>query len=225
MYWLLSLLIIVVNLAPAHATDSILDTINDTLSLSFSYDNGESYTTLDASYDLTDSWRIFGEMDTLGYWETGVGYNFILGEVYNEISIKGLGGNNYLSDTINPSIGLFSAGFITNELIWMTNFDIGYAKANRQDENLPIEMDLEKYTVDKMVGIHHDTTEWLGLSYMFNHDSSKIKSHFMNTKTSTGHYTYHELVVTLNIKGWKPSFTLTLDGESVKTEIGLSFDF
>ncbi|WP_163133362.1 hypothetical protein [Agarivorans sp. Alg241-V36] len=191
----------------------ILDTITDTFSISFGSD---TTATLNASYDLNDSWRVFGEVDTEGYGEFGFGYSFLTGSVYHEIAGYVSSPGQLSEFSVKPWLGYFVAGYVTDSTVLYGSLDLGYDQAE------PINT-VHKTNVDTSLGLVQEVTDWLSFGYEFSHyHSFHVAKHWGNK----GSMNTHEVSAMFNIKGVKPTirYHISEDFDNY-VELGLSFDF
>ncbi|MFA0698052.1 hypothetical protein AB4585_25435, partial [Vibrio sp. 10N.222.49.C9] len=63
--------------------------------------------TLNGSYNINETWRVFGSVDTDEYLELGVGYSFFVADrIYNELFVTAGASTD---NTYVTGLGLFSA--------------------------------------------------------------------------------------------------------------------
>ncbi|MEZ9786762.1 hypothetical protein BCV08_16635 [Vibrio breoganii] len=211
----------------AFASDT-LETIKDTFSVSF---GSETTATLNASYDLSEDWRVFGEVDSEGYWEAGVGYNFIIGNIYNEVTFYAADG----LDKAKPWVGYFAAGYLAEDLVMYGSVDVGYGKFARSASGDLIDIDVTNnhFNMDATVGLMYDITDWFALGYEFSHynrydiNELSINDRYKSDKGLNHVVHSHEVSATFNIKGVKPtvSYHFYEDSDLNFAEVGLYFDF
>lgn len=207
--------------AQAVTFDDIVEYIDETFDVSATTDkDGDYYFTLNASHQVNDTWRVFGEYDTNHNYELGVGYSFFTSFLYNELYVKAA---NTSFTTSKPYVGLFSAT-VVGETVLYTNLETGYATGYYKGEY--IDVDYEGIDFNKSIGALYDVTDWMTIGYSFNHDKTWHRTEFerLGTTKFNGAMQYQDISATFDIKGVKPSVTYTF-GDTTKIEFGFKFDF
>ncbi|MGF1697141.1 hypothetical protein L4C54_15840 [Vibrio lamellibrachiae] len=237
-----SLLVISLFVSPVQAeiVDSI-EKFTDIFGVSFSKDiDGSTVTTLDASYDVTEKLRVFGDIDTESNWEAGIGYSFWQGEGY------------YTENSLKISDGKYSTGiFIAKSLHekWVAIGDVNYnnkkqiadpfcgSESTCGGNHLNV-IAHPSDSVDYSIGAMWSPIELFDLVYKFNHEVGLKENYISFDKPITvnderlsrsygkTNYHYHEAIVYLNAKYIRPSITYTyFEGGQDYIEFGLTFDF
>jgi len=231
--------VIIASLFAYSAHADLVETIEqftDIFGVSLSNVDGNTVYTLDASYDINDKLRVFGDIDTESSWEAGIGYSFWSGEsYYTENTIK-------VSD-IKYSTGIFAAKSIAED--WIAIGDINYnymldiddpfcvidGICNGNSRNIVYE---PSDTIDYSAGFMWSAHQYIDLMYKFNQEFgiSNNKLSFdeilgvNELKGNTTNVIYHEVMVYLNMKYVRPSITYTMsDDFDNYVEFGLTFDF
>ncbi|MFM2587347.1 hypothetical protein [Vibrio sp. TBV020] len=228
--------VIIASLFAYSAHADLVETIEqftDIFGVSLSNVDGNTIYTLDATYDINDKLRVFGDIDTESSWEAGIGYSFWSGEsYYTENTIK-------VSD-IKYSTGIFAAKSIAED--WIAIGDINYNyMLDIDDPNCHwfdscngnrLEMVyLPSDTIDYSLGAMWSAHKYIDLMYKFNQEIGLFHNEIsvlgekypLNKRTNT---IYHEVMVFLNLKYIRPSVTYTVRDELENyVEFGLTFDF
>ncbi|MCJ8301364.1 hypothetical protein [Shewanella sp.] len=198
--------------------------------------DGEAVYTLNASVDIGETWRMFGEYDSNEFWEVGVGKSFYTSFMFTEVTAK--------ANSVGYSAGIFTGIPISETIILMA--DTNY---NWYTEEFSFGFDLgDDYqgelgftpsdTVDIMLGVSWSAHERLNVSYSYNHvyDTRGGNSWvtvpeldidercFLDINCSKGNFNYHDITLTTQIWKFSPYFTYTYfaDRENLY-EFGLVF--
>ncbi|MGF1721940.1 hypothetical protein L4D20_18070 [Vibrio kyushuensis] len=231
-----SLLVISLFVSPVQAeiVDSI-EKFTDIFGVSFSKDiDGSTVTTLDASYDVTEKLRVFGDIDTESNWEAGIGYSVWQGDSY------------YTENTLKVSEWKYSTGiFVAKSLHeqWVAIVDVNYNyKKDIEDPICKIfgecngnKLDTTFHpsdSIDYSIGAMWSPVSYFDLIYKFNHEVG-LKDNYLSVNNTSWPMTngrsnthYHEAVLYINAKYIRPSITYTyLDNGKDFIEFGLTFDF
>ncbi|GEA61458.1 hypothetical protein [Vibrio comitans] len=212
----------------------VIDFITETFDISVSNsdflgDYSSDYVfTLNASYNINETWRVFGSLDTDEFLDVGVGYSFFIAErVYNEVSVS-VGGNT--DKTYVTTVGLFSATQ-WNDFVFYTNFEGQYIENNPDIPNLDVQR--QQIFFNKLVGTNYEVTQWLSLSASYGHDQNHYDvisvNDFKFTAPIEGYAdSYVNLGFILNLWGVKPYIAYRFDlneSEASYWDFSLSFDF
>jgi hypothetical protein len=195
--------------------------------------DGEAQYTVNASVDLSNTWRVFGEFNTEKYWELGVGKSFYTDVMALEVSAK-------LTD-YGFSAGTFMAMPVVDKV--MLFGEINY---NWNTRDLHVEMDkinsvyTPADTIDIQIGMLWNAHEYLAVSYSFNQiyetQGAKLdsgitlpaydishKHHYVYGK---GSMNYHKLTFTGKLWKLAPYFSYSYMSNSENIyEFGVSFNF
>ncbi|GEM80138.1 hypothetical protein [Vibrio superstes] len=214
--------------ANALAESTLVDTIakfTDIFGISFSQQNGNTVTTLDANYYITEDLRVFGDIDTDINWEVGAGYSVWKGDTYYTE-------NSFKVSEYKISTGIFTAKVLSQN--WTAIGDINYNYKFESDYCLSSTCltYIPSNSIDYSAGVIWSPIQYFDLLYKFNHEIGFSNNTWNGTQNginiSTGKtdLNYHEMILFLNIKQLRPSVTYTYFEEREDTiEFGLTFDF
>ncbi len=198
--------------------------------------DGAAVYTLNGSFDIGDTWRVFGEYDSNEFWEAGVGKSFYNTFMFTELTAK--------VNRTGYSAGIF-AGIPVSETVtlmadanynWYTDeFRFGFNLGDDHQGELGI---MPSDTVDIMLGASWSAHERLNISYSYNHvydtrgGTSWVtvsgldvdRQCFLDINCNKGNFNYHDITLTTQVWRFSPYFTYTYfaDRENVY-EFGLSF--
>ncbi|PMG71845.1 hypothetical protein BCU84_20165 [Shewanella sp. 10N.286.51.B7] len=195
--------------------------------------DGEAIYTANASVDISETWRVFGEYNNEHYWEVGVGKSFYTQAFAIELSAK--------ASDYGFSAGTFWAMPLQEDYVLFAD-----ANYNWNTNDLSIEADRvsSDYTpadsVDIQLGLLWKAHEYIGISYSFN-QIYETKSASLNTDITLPEYdvshkhhylygkgsmNYHKLSITSKIWKLAPYFSYSYfaDSENIY-EFGLAFNF
>ncbi|WP_394388249.1 hypothetical protein [Shewanella woodyi] len=193
---------------------------------------GEAVYTLNASFNIGDTWRVFGEYDSDEFWEVGVGKSFYNSFMFTEVTVKANRGGY--------SAGMFAGIPVSDTVIliadtnynWYTDeLKLGFELGDDYQGEISF---IPADTVDAMLGISWQAHKRLNVSYSYNHvyDTTggqrivSIPELDINSRLvlSKGNYNYHDVTLTTEVWKLSPYFTFTYfpDGQSFY-EFGLSF--
>ncbi|WP_223296201.1 hypothetical protein [Shewanella halifaxensis] len=197
--------------------------------------DGEAVYTLNASFDIGETWRVFGEYDNNEFWEAGVGKSFYNAFMFTEVTAKANRGGY--------SAGVFAGIPVSETVILMadTNYNWSTLSYDFQYDGKSIQVDgsySPSDTIDFMLGFSWRALERLNVSYSYNHvyettgDRVQREIHIPDfeyddkriSRLSKGNYNYHEITLTTEVWKLSPYFTYTYFPNSENFyEFGLSF--
>ncbi|PMG84751.1 hypothetical protein [Vibrio breoganii] len=184
--------------------------------------------TLNGSYNINETWRVFGSVDTDEYLELGVGYSFFVADrIYNELFVTAGASTD---NTYVTGLGLFSATK-WKDFVFFTNIEGQYIERNPDFSQIDVKQ--QELFFKKLIGTSYEMTSWLALPASYAHDKNhynvfKIEEYKFTSPAKGYVDSYVNLGVTLNLWGIKPfvSYKFDLsDSEYSYWEFSLSFDF
>ncbi|WP_117235299.1 hypothetical protein [Vibrio maerlii] len=225
------------------ANDTLIESIERftdifSVSLSQSPDNDKTVATLDINYQLTDQFRIFGEVDTRDYWQAGLGYSFWQGDTYYTE-------NNLKVSEHEINTGIFAAKLIHEQWTLLAELNYNFMDKDSEFDNAASKVQFNiADTFDYGIGTLWSPVKYVDILYKFNHEigvtkdsrNLYVKNDYPILGIDSGHYKnkdrfnhhYHEVAMFLNLKYLKPSVTYTFDleySDNNFVEFGLAFDF
>lgn len=196
--------------------------------------DGEAIYTLNASFDIGETWRVFGEYDSNDFWEAGVGKSFYTTFMFTEVTAK--------ANRSGYSTGIFAAIPVSDSMILMadTNYNWTTSSYGFQYDGELIQVDgsySPSDTIDFMLGFSWSAYERLNVSYSYNHVYDTTGDRIQReinipdfefddkriNRLSKGNYNYHDITLTTELWKLSPYFTYTHfpNGENFY-EFGLS---
>lgn len=208
-----------------------IEKFTDIFSISFSNSHGTTITTLEGSYDLTDTFRVFGDIDTESYWEVGVGYSFWQGESYYTENTLSASNHRY-------STGIFGAKVLNEQWALIGDINYNYKLDIKDPFCKPANVCLGDHlnyspsdSIDYSLGTMWSPFQYVDLIYKINHEvglQTNTLTFFKDVNWSlerTNTY-YHETAIYFNLPYIRPSVTYThFDKNDNYIEFGLTFDF
>ncbi|PMJ92906.1 hypothetical protein BCU12_06235 [Vibrio sp. 10N.261.55.A7] len=210
----------------------ITDTFDITVSNSnFLDERSNDYIfTLSGSYNLNETWRVFGSIDTSEYADIGFGYSFFMADrIYNEITISAGADTN---GTTVYTTGLFSATK-WKSFIFYTNFEGQYIGYEFDTDPYPLTIEKSEFMFNKLIGSVYEVSSWFSFTVAYGHDKSHynhwtINDHSFTTTPQETVRDYISLGAIVNLWGVKPNISHRFDlknSEENYWDISVSFDF